>query len=116
MKYLAALLPSTLSLITCNDYADVLDVNFCKDRPDGNYPVNDDNCSLFYNCLEGLTFCESCDERQEDTPYFKYREGDWGICTWEYDTSVKCPTPGFPDNAKNERPEPEPTEEPTELG
>ena len=119
-------LPVTLAVTTCQDYIDVLDKQFCKDRPDGNYPVNDDSCSLFYNCWQGQTFCQSCPEQKPYTPVFVYREDDWGLCATVEDPAIVCPTPGFPDNAKNDRPEittveptsaPEPTNapEPTET-
>ena len=86
--------------ITCNQYAELLDRNFCEERENGNYPVNDDNCSLFYNCWNGETSCESCDARQAGTPYFIYREGDWGICSTAdaLPISWSCPTEGFPIN------------------
>merc|ERR1712087_143405 len=86
------------TFITCEDYASVINKSFCIGIENGNYPVNDDNCALFYNCWEGATFCQSCDELSEGaTPIYVHSEvEDFGIC--ERPGAGVCPTPGYPTN------------------
>ena len=68
---------SSLDKVTCEDYQDKLDSNFCKGRKNGVYPFNDDSCSLYYNCYDGMTSCQSCD-LFEDKTYFSFN-GETGF-------------------------------------
>ena len=86
------------TFVTCDEYKSVFDKTFCLNRANGNYPFNDDACALFYNCWDGATFCQSCDELSNgDTPlYVHLNDGDYGLC--ERPGNGFCPTPGYPTN------------------
>ena len=56
----------------CEMYADIFDWSFCSGKINGNYPFNDDECTIYYNCWEGQTYCQECDIYKFD-PYYEHQ-------------------------------------------
>ena len=116
LALLTAFLSTTLAYngVTCEQYGDRIDYTYCRGKANGSYPVNDDQCSLYYTCFNNMTTCSSCDIEQEDganySPRFAMVERIspeqelYGYCAPA--NVAPCPTPGYPILA------PEPTEEP----